>query len=307
MNARPQGEPPTPLVSVIVPVKDDPTRLRKCLDALARQTMDRSLFEVIIVDNGSAEPVRIASDAEPNVTVAYETRPGSYAARNHGLEKVRGAVVVFTDADCVPAPDWLEHGYRALNAATDIGVVAGRIALFEEVPENGAPPDHIAAAFEQSFGYAKFDQERFVADGHCITANWFSRTETVRAAGGFDARLKSRGDFDLAERLRTLGLRIVYAPDAVVAHPIRATCDEIVAKQCRVVGGRWQAFEGRHRAVKVGWTISGNSVRRLLRVLRTSDLEWALRIRLAAFVVALWWACISEIVALERGRPPKAT
>lgn len=301
----PAGE--QPVVSVIIPVKDDPRRLAKCLEALAQQSLGAGRFEVLVVDNGSAEPVDVRADIGLDVTVLHESRPGSYAARNRGIENARGAVFAFTDSDCVPAPDWLERGLRALQAAGDeVGAVAGRITLFEEATEDDAAPDGIAARFEQLFGYAKFDQERFVAGGHCITANWFSWAEVVRAAGGFDARLKSRGDFDLAERLTQRGKAIVYAPDAVVGHPIRATRDEIVAKQCRVIGGKWQAFEGRHRLAHLWRAIFGNGGRRLVRVLRAPGLPWPTRLRLAAFVARLWWASSLEVVRLERGMPPKA-
>lgn len=294
-----------PELTVIIPVRDDATRLRKCLRALQEQTLPPTTFEVIVVDNDSAEPVTL-DDCDPlDVRLLRETRPGSYAARNLGIAHAHGRMLAFTDSDCVPAPDWLEKGREALLANRHAGVVGGRITLFEET-ETDTPPDPTAVAFERLFGYAKFDQERFVAAGHCITANWISWATTIREHDGFDGGLKSRGDFELSERLTLAGRPIVYAPEVVVAHPIREHRGEIIAKQCRVIGGRWQAAQGSNRVWRLWRMILRNNWRRLVRVVRASDLPVGTRLALTAFILRMWWVCTFEVVRLELGGSPQS-
>ncbi|HEY6820956.1 MAG TPA: glycosyltransferase [Burkholderiales bacterium] len=97
-----------PSVTVVVPTCGRPALLQRCLDALARQTLDPCRMEVIVVDDSRA-------------------RRGPAAARNDGWRKARAPIVAFTDDDTEPAPDWLEKGLAALGEEVD--AVSGRIAL----------------------------------------------------------------------------------------------------------------------------------------------------------------------------------
>src|SRR4051812_27832091 len=104
-NLAPARTPP--FVSVIVPVFNQSEPLRACLRALNGQTSPRARFEVIVVDNGSTDPVSVPTGSHSTVRVEGESKPGSYAARNRGVAIARGSVIAFTDADCVPAADWV--------------------------------------------------------------------------------------------------------------------------------------------------------------------------------------------------------
>ena len=122
----------TPFVSVIVPVYNQGAQLQRCLAALAAQTYERSRFEIIVVDNGSEDADAIAAAVAPysNARLTLEATPGSYAARNHGLTLAQGDILAFTDADCLPATDWLAEGVRQLTQHPNCGQVIGEIELF---------------------------------------------------------------------------------------------------------------------------------------------------------------------------------
>ncbi len=96
----------TPFVSVVIPVFDDPDRLRTCLQALEHQTYPKPRYEVIVVDNGSARSVPPLVGQFGQARATYEMVPGANAARNRGISLARGEILAFTDADCVPARDW---------------------------------------------------------------------------------------------------------------------------------------------------------------------------------------------------------
>ncbi|HKX90122.1 MAG TPA: glycosyltransferase family A protein, partial [Sphingopyxis sp.] len=103
-------------VAVVIPVWNGEAVLARCLDALERQTLPRSAYQIIVVDNGSSDATREIARSYTGVELLEEPLPGSYVARNLGIGRVRAPVTAFTDADCEPAPDWLEQILRAAAA-----------------------------------------------------------------------------------------------------------------------------------------------------------------------------------------------
>jgi glycosyltransferase involved in cell wall biosynthesis len=121
--------PDAPALSVIVPAYNAGAYLRQCLAALAASQYDD--FEVLVIDDGSTEPV------EPLVR-GYGFRylrlagPGGPArARNRGVAQARGAYVVFIDADVCVHPDTLARFAAAFAADPAIDAVVGS---YDEAP-----------------------------------------------------------------------------------------------------------------------------------------------------------------------------
>ncbi|MGB3493028.1 MAG: glycosyltransferase [Elainellaceae cyanobacterium] len=227
--------PASPFVSVIVPVFNDADGLKLCLAALSEQSYAQSRFEVIIVDNGSDDPEQIKTIAAAYdwVTVATETSPGSYAARNRGLDLARGDVMAFTDADCIPAPDWLENGVYILKETPNCGLVAGQIRLFFRNPS-------CPTMVELYESVRALPQQEFVEDHHYgATANVFTTRHVIDTVGKFDARLKSSGDAEWGKRVHAQGFRQVYAEKVIVQHPTRSSFRELYVRTRRLAGGHY--------------------------------------------------------------------
>ncbi|WP_350347672.1 glycosyltransferase family A protein [Agromyces sp. G08B096] len=91
-------------VSVVVPVRDDAALLRRCLAALARQTV--APHEVIVVDNGSTDASAEVARAF-GARVVAEPHVGIPAAAATGCDHATGEVIARLDADCVAPPDWI--------------------------------------------------------------------------------------------------------------------------------------------------------------------------------------------------------
>jgi glycosyltransferase involved in cell wall biosynthesis len=90
-------------VSVVVPTRDRPEKLRMCLVALQRQC------EVVVVDDGSGERELVAEIVrEAGARLVRLEGRGPAAARNAGAKAAGGEVVCFTDDDCEPAAGWVE-------------------------------------------------------------------------------------------------------------------------------------------------------------------------------------------------------
>lgn len=210
MKSDPECSPSTgePLVSVIIPVRDDPKGIVKVLECLDAQTLPNSQFEVVIGDDGS-RPDRVPGVPGSDSRIRLISGPPltSYAARNAAARSARGRVLAFCDADCLPEPRWLEEGLAALENAD---IVAGEVQF--HAPEN---PTVWSLLTIDLF----LDQNQNVTLSRAVTANIMVRRIDFEKINGFDQSLPSGGDYDFVRRMVQDGARLEYAPLAVVGHP----------------------------------------------------------------------------------------
>lgn len=226
-----------PSVSVIIPVLNDEAGLTRCLAALAQQTYPRSRFESIVIDNGSDQIEGLQRLAAVHqATLIQELAPGAYAARNAGIALATGEIIAFTDADCIPAPDWLERGVEQLEQHPDCGLVVGRVDVFPQDRErpNLVEVYQMVTAFRQDHFLQQFRGG--------ATANVFTRRSVMETVGGFNPELKSFGDFEWGARIFAAGYRQQYVPAVRVRHPARHSWQEITQKNARVSGGVYDRF-----------------------------------------------------------------
>jgi GT2 family glycosyltransferase len=207
------------------------------LESLDRQTLDRSRFEVVVVDNGSDDDgARIARAA--GARVIEEPRPNRAAARNIGAEHARSDLFAFTDADCVAAPRWLES---LVECASGQDMVAGPVTITA-----GEPPN----AVERFESHWRFGQEAWVSDGWAATANLCVRRAVMDAVGGLDPAYRHIGeDADFCVRAARLGYRIGWCPAAEVRHPAESSRWPMLKR------AYWHGYSGHqtHRRIGAGY------------------------------------------------------
>lgn len=283
-----------PLISVIIPVWNSPALLRRCLDALDAQTLSHDSFEIIVIDNGSTDNTADVARAASGVRLLSESKPGSYAARNCALRHTRSEYVAFTDADCVPAPDWLEQALAAARRHPDAGVLAGQIDLFEE-GEIEAP---VFSDYERLFSFP----QSHAARGNCATANWMSRRVIFEKLGGFDESVKSGGDRQMALRIRNAGMPLIHVPEMLVRHPVRASRSSLVRKRRRLSGGRWERTGGPARLARVLWATLYDTGRRLRRAVLAPGLSLRRKLAVMGLTVELSLVAALEFWRLFRGQ-----
>lgn len=224
---------PPPSLSVVIPAFNDGRRLALCLAAVSRQTYPQNRLQVIVVDNASTEDLRAVTAAFPGVTYAHESVRGPAAARNAGVALATGDLIAFTDADCLPEPDWLERGAERLLREKDCGIVGGRVDL---VPADPSRPT--AAELYDRATY--LDQKRHIEkSSFAATANLFTRKAVFEAADGFDARFPGAAgeDYEWGRRVASKGFRLVYCHEARVVHPADRTVAAAARKARRIRDG----------------------------------------------------------------------
>jgi glycosyltransferase involved in cell wall biosynthesis len=212
-----------PSVSVIVPTFRDWESLEKTIRAIQKQTYSTRLFEVILVNN-DAENMHAEMALPDNFMLVNESKPGSYAARNRGIDLARGDVLAFTDSDCLPEPDWLENAVRHLtNGAQRL---AGRVRLYYR----GSRLNWVEK-YEKAYA---FPQRRYADEGVSVTANMIVWRYCFDRVGKFNDALFSGGDTEWGRRALEANIPIRYAPDVVVLHPARARMIDLLTKRRRL-------------------------------------------------------------------------
>ena len=223
-----------------------------------------------------------------------QTKPGSYAARNLGIAQTSSDYLAFTDSDCIPDPQWLSTAMARAVAEPNLGVVAGRIVLFNE---SGGEARRWAECYEAMVAFPQHQ----AALGTCATANWLSPRAAIVEAGGFDETVKSGGDHHMGMKVRSSGRAMLYEPGMVVRHPTRATFAALLEKRRRLTGGHWDRTQGRMRLIRALAKNSLETGRRGKKVLLANDAPIATKLKAEAVLVALGLADIGEYVRLSLG------
>lgn len=223
-----------PLVSVIIPVYNDSEHLQLCLKAIECQTYPNALYEVIVVDNASEENIESVASQFSQAKYTHENQSGSYVARNQGISVSAGEILAFTDSDCIPDSNWIKNGVTHLLSTPNCGLVAGKIEMFFENPDNPTGVE----LFEKI--ELNFLQEQTLKNSHYgMTANIFTFKDVINKVGRFDSTLKSGGDREWGQLVFAAGYEQVYADDALVYHPARHSYSQLRKRITRLVGGKF--------------------------------------------------------------------
>lgn len=196
-----------PDVTVAVVVKNRAAMMQRCLDGIAAQA--GVPYEVVVVDNESTDgtwELLTERAAASNGCVRVAREPGTVGrVRNVALSMARAPVIAYVDSDCVPEPDWLVTGVRALERDPHLGVVQGRTRPDPASPRGSWPATQDIAQLS----------------GMYEACNIFYRTDVLRAAGGFDEAIGFFGeDVSAGWNVLRLGHRAEFEPDAIVNHAI---------------------------------------------------------------------------------------
>jgi glycosyltransferase involved in cell wall biosynthesis len=206
----------SPLASIVIPTRNRPLAIERCLDALAVQTMPSGSFEVIVVDDGSEAALALEPErwsAKFDLKLVRQNNTGPAGARNRGVAEARGEFLAFTDDDCLPTPTWLEKLIAALRENPD-AMVGG--STF-----NGLKNDLFAETSQLIVEMAYDHFNRDPANSYFFASNNMAMArEGFLAIGGFDRAFGCVGaeDRDFCDRWRMNGRTLVWARNALIMH-----------------------------------------------------------------------------------------
>ncbi|BAT54156.1 putative glycosyl transferase [Nostoc sp. NIES-3756] len=218
-----------PMVSVVVPIYNGEADLSDLIKCLTSQTYPRERVEYLLVDNNSSD--RTYTQIEEFVANSPITiRPlnenqiqSSYAARNAGIRAAVGDIVVFTDADCRPQPQWLTALIKPF-VNTEIVIVVGEILA---LPGKNLLEKH--ADRQDTLSQKHTLAHKFYPYGQ--TANLAIRRSVFHQSGLFRPYLNSGGDADICWRILQSNIgRLEFAPEAIIQHRHRVTLKELASQ-----------------------------------------------------------------------------
>ena len=203
-------------MSVVIATHGRPESLARCVKALSEQTFPRHLFEVVVCDDGSREPVSpaIAPLADRvALTVVRRPRGGPAAARNEGARNAKGRLLAFTDDDCVPAPDWLERIVERMNRQPGHMIGGSIVNLLPRDPYATATQLIMSCVYEY-YSRSSAGHRFFSTSNLAVPANRFWLLD------GFSERFpRAAGeDYDFCARWEEAGFSSAYAPEVEVGH-----------------------------------------------------------------------------------------
>jgi glycosyltransferase involved in cell wall biosynthesis len=205
-----------PRASVVIPAYNAARTLPACLAAFAHQTHPCTDFETIVADDGSTDDTALVAAHAGASRVLRLPHLGPAAARNSGIAAAQGEVILFTDADCRPAPDWLGQMLRLLDEPGVSGVKGSYKSDQREVVARLAQCE-----FEERYDR----QERLPSIDFVDSYAAAFRAQVLQEAGGFNPVFPQANneDVDLSYRLAERGFRLVFNRQAVVYHHHVAT------------------------------------------------------------------------------------
>lgn len=222
-------------LSVIIPTRNRVQLLKRALDSLAAQTYPSSLFEVIVVDNGStdhtSEMVERLTQESTNLKYVCEKEPGLHACRHLGLKMASGEILVYGDDDIRSFPTWLESIADCFEHH-DIALVGGKnLPEFEE-----QPPQWILQMWEKGSRHGRIltylslldlgDNSQEIDPFYVFGCNFSIRRDVLVQAGGFHPdgmpqellRFRGDGETHVARHISKHRLKAFYHPKASVYH-----------------------------------------------------------------------------------------
>ena len=213
-------------MTIIIPVKNRPLLITRCLDSIKAQTWRP--IRIIVVDNGSDDdtPQRVAEWAQANdsdglhTDLFVEPTPGQAAARRRGIDETRSRLVMHFDSDDTMRPDSVRNAVEALDPSLPDPAELYLFRVLRHFPDG-------SSSVSRDTSTAGLLARQLV---HCpvATQNFAATTDLVRRAGSWDIRLRCWEDWELGIRLilnarKTVSSKYVGADLICHAHSVTGT------------------------------------------------------------------------------------
>jgi len=216
------------LLCVIICTYNRADLLARTIASLRNQSVNKSIFEIIVVDNCSTDNTRsLVEELQKakglNIQYHYEAHQGLSFARNTGMLCSNARYLLYLDDDIFADPGLIQAYLNFLGTSemVDIACLGGRVLIDWE---NGQKPDWFPERFLNLYGY--FDLgSTVVKSTYVLGGNMLWKKDILIAFGGFSTDLGRIGhkklaseETELMEKVINSGYEIKYIPGALVHH-----------------------------------------------------------------------------------------
>jgi GT2 family glycosyltransferase len=209
--------------SIIIPTFNGASRVGHCLDALMPQLAGRNA-EILIVNDGSTDNTADVVARYPTVRLITQANAGPATARNRGAAEARGTILLFTDDDCVPMPNWLD---AMLEPFKDPDVVGAK-GIYR-TRQKSLAARFVQIEYEDKYRLmANLDTIDFIDTysaaflrGRFLEMNGYDTSFPVACAE----------DVELSYRMSARGWKMKFVPAAIVYHTHPATFSSYLRKK----------------------------------------------------------------------------
>lgn len=230
-------------LSVIICTYNRDDHLKKTLDSLLNQSVNKNTYEVIIIDNNSKDKTAVISKeyiknhSQIDLKYFLETNQGLSFARNRGIKEAGNEIISFIDDDAVATKNYVDSLLREFGNSDEIKAVGGKV--IPVYPKNKEPEWMSKYLWSIVAKVDQGDSEHEFKKKYPVGCNMAFRKEVFTEHGLFNVDIKYRGDEKfLFLKLKKKKELIYYNPNVVVYHSIpenRLTYESFV-KNCVNVG-----------------------------------------------------------------------
>ncbi len=263
-----------PFISIIIPVRNDASLLKNCLESILNLDYPKDKIEIIVADGMSTDNT-VDTAKQHGARVVLNEKKTVSPGRNVAFKLAEGEIVAFTDADCIVDKGWIRNSLKYFED--------------DEVACVGGP--NLTPSNEEDFGKAVgfvFNQGIFSAGS--IHARELKEIRKVRSIPGCNAIYKKDAlekvmpideslitcdDTEVKRRLLDKGYKLLYTPDVFVWHYRRPNPKKLFIQMYRYAIGRLQVGKKDRRMINFVHILSGLSLPLSVVILFVSPLTFA--------------------------------
>jgi len=214
-------------ISLVICTYNRDKYLPKALQSIKQQTIDKDLYELIVVDNNSTDNTAAivneftAENAEINCRYCFEGQKGLSFARNRGIKEAAFDIITYTDDDALLQPEYLQHMSDFFTAHPEAAGVGGKV-----IPqyEDGKEPVWMSRYLNGFVGKVDYGNEIIMYDEkmkYPAGCNMTYKKDILIKAGGFNNDLTFRSDDKyIFYKVKAISTAIYYNPFTWLYHII---------------------------------------------------------------------------------------
>lgn len=282
-----------PYLSIIIPTYNRAEKLEKTLERLHGQSLSAESYEIIVVDDGSTdrteEMLKKWSGKSSLVHTFYQKNAGQGVARNHGLKKAEGEIVLFIGDDIYATLDFLLNHVRFHQDHPEENVAG--LGLTEWEKPTTPFMDWLTHGGPQ-FAYGKLQSGQEASFWFFYTSNLSIKNSLLKKES-FDETFKGYGweDIELGYRLqKNADLKLIYCPEALATHdhPME---EKDLERKMQSIGKTAKTFQKKHPELQV---IPQGLKKILLGIVSSLPVIILLRILAPLSGKELYWFALSK-------------